>query len=221
MKIKNVVLDLGGIIINLNYDEMYRQFSELIGQQVTKENIHEIIGEDLYKIEKNETSVEGFIWKVQSLKGGNIDATKIIKAYNSLLLDVRPEIFPFLKQLKEKFNLFLLSNTNTIHIQNFLHVKLERAHDIRKSEWESFFDTVYYSHELGMRKPDHEIYHKIVELENLVPSETIFIDDTIENVSAAIECGWHAVQHDPNLKIEEHLNQYIEDCDFIERNRAE
>ena len=221
MKIKNVVLDLGGIIIPLNYDEMFRQFSELIGKEVTKENVYDIIGDDLFKIEKNEVSVEGFIWKIQSLKGGNIDPGKIIKAFNSILLDVRAEIFPFLKEVKKEYKLFLLSNTNTIHIQKFLLDFLEKKHGIRKSDWEGFFDTVYYSHDLEMRKPDHEIYHKVAELENLVPSETIFIDDTIDNVTAAIECGWHAVQHDPSLKIEEQFSHYIEACELLERNRTE
>lgn len=220
-KIKNVVLDLGGIIVDLDYPEMFRQFSELLGEEVNRENIASLIGDDYLKIEKNEVSVEGFIWKIQSLRGGNINAGKIIKAYNSLLVGVRPEIFPFLQQLKEKYRLFLLSNTNTIHIQKFLLDKLEKAHGIRKVEWESFFETVYYSHDLGLRKPEHDIYNKVVELENLNPSETIFIDDTIENVTAAIECGWHAVHHDPKLKIEEHINQYIEDCELLERRRSE
>jgi putative hydrolase of the HAD superfamily len=220
MKIKNVVLDLGGIIIDLDYAEMYRQFSDLIGQEITKENIGEIIGGNLQKIEKNEVSIEGFIWKIQSLRGGDIDAGKIIKAFNSILLEVRPEIFPFLVEIKKKYNLFLLSNTNVIHIQKFLINKLEKKHNIRKQDWESFFDKVYYSHDLGMRKPDHEIYNKVISLENLNPSETIFIDDTIENVMAAIECGWHSVQHDPSLKIEEHFNTYINECELLERNRT-
>ena len=221
MKIKNVVLDLGGIIISLDYNEMFRQFSELLDMEVNKDNVFDIIGDDLYKIEKNEVSIEGFIWKIQSIKGGNVDPGKIIKAFNSILLNVRPEIFPLLKELKKKYKLFLLSNTNEIHVRKFLIDKLEKAHNIRNEDWQAFFDTVYYSHDLGMRKPDHEIYHKVIELESLKPSETIFIDDTIENVTAAIECGWHSVQHDPTLKIEEHIYQYIEDCELLERNRTE
>jgi putative hydrolase of the HAD superfamily len=220
MNIKNVVLDLGGIIVSLDYDEMFRQFSELLDMEINKDNVYEIIGDNLHKIEKNEVSIEGFIWKIQSIKGGNVDPGKIIKAFNSILLDVRPEIFPFLKELKRKYNLFLLSNTNTIHIQKFLLHILEKKHNIRRKDWDDLFHTVYYSHDLGMRKPDHEIYNEVAKRENLKPEETIFIDDTIENVTAAIECGWHSVHHDPSLKIEEHINQYIEDCESLERNRA-
>ncbi len=221
MKIKNIVLDLGGIIVSLDYPKMYKQFSELIGKEITKENVYEFIGDNLYKIEKNEVSVEGFIWKIQSIKGGDIHPGKIIKAFNSILNEVRPEIFSFLRKLKSNYNLFLLSNTNTIHIQKFLLDIIEKKHGLRKKDWEELFHTVYYSHELGMRKPDHEIYNEVIKRERINPSETIFIDDTIENVTAAIECGWHAVHHDPSLKIEEHIYQYIEDCELLERNRTE
>lgn len=212
-KISTIIFDFGGIFLNLDHQKTFDAFSDLLGVKVTMDNAIEIMGDCLFEIEKGTISTEGFLWKIQKLKDGNLDPIDIIKAYNAMLLDVRNEVFPFLKNLRKDYRILLLSNTNAIHIRYVLQNVLERENGVR--DWDSYFDTIYYSHNMGMRKPDHNIYHEVIRIEELNPSEVLFIDDTRENVTAAMECGWNAVQHDPKAKIEEKLEQYISDCESI------
>jgi len=212
-KISTIIFDFGGIFLNLDHQKTFDAFSDLLGEKVSMENAIDVLGECLYDIEKGTISNETFLWKIQKLRNGNLDPIDIIKAYNAMLLDVRNEIFPFLREIRKKYKVLLLSNTNAIHIRYVLQNVLERKNGIR--DWDSYFDTVYYSHEMGMRKPDHIIYKEVIKLEGLDPKEVLFIDDTRENVTAAMECGWNAVQHDPTSKIEEKIEQYINDCESI------
>lgn len=213
-KIKNVVFDFGGILIDLDQKASFDAFGKLLDMEhITQDNIHELVGSALIDLEKGNISNEAFIWKFQHIKGGNVDPVKIIKAWNAMLLGIRPEIFEFLIDVKSRYQSALLSNTNDIHIRHVVYRELELKHDIRN--WSAYFHHVFYSHEMHMRKPDHEIYDELIRRTGYVPNETLFIDDNIENVLAAIECGWHAVQHDPKEKIEVKLQSYIDACESI------
>ena len=167
----------------------------------------------LIDLEKGNISDETFIWKFQHLKGGNLDPVKIIQAWNKMLIRIRPEIFDFLLDVKSKYNCILLSNTNAIHIRYVIYNILEKIH--KELDWNQYFHRVFYSHEMHMRKPDHEIYHQVISEMKIDPKETLFIDDTRENVTAAMECGWYAIQHDPKQKIEDKFNEYITACESI------
>lgn len=212
-KISTIIFDFGGIFLNLDHQKTFDAFSILLGEEVTKENALAVIGECLHDIEKGTITNEVFLWKIQKLMDGNLDPLDIINAFNAMLLDVRNEVFSFLKDIRKRYKVILLSNTNAIHIDHVVKNVLEKENGIM--DWESYFDTVYYSHNMGMRKPDHNIYEEVIKREALNPLEVLFIDDTRENVTAAMECGWNAVQHDPNAKIEEKIEQYISDCESI------
>ena len=212
-KIKNIVFDFGGILLDLDQQATYNAFGELLGEEITPKNIIDKVGNALIDIEKGNISNETFIWKFQHIKGGDVDPVKIIKAWNKMLVRIRPEIFAFLRDVKSNYNCLLLSNTNDIHIRHVMYNMLERNHSER--DWAQYFHKIYYSHEMHMRKPDHEIYHALIDDANINPKETLFIDDTQANVTAALECGWHSVQHDPKEKIENKLKEYIDACESI------
>lgn len=212
-RIKNIIFDFGGVLLDLDQDATFKAFSELLEMEITKDNALEKMGSFVLDIEKGELTIETFIWKIQHLKNGNIDPLKIIRAYNAMLLKMRPEIFGFLTQVKQKYNTYILSNTNAIHLQYVKTNIFEKVYN--RKDWNEFFTKVYYSHEIGMRKPDKEIFEFVMEDAGINPKETLFIDDTIENVMAALECGWHAVHHETNAPIESKLEQYIEDCGII------
>ena len=113
--------------------------------------------------------------------------TDLIVAWNSILLDFPEYRLEFLEQLKEKgtYRMFLLSNTNDLHIQ---HV----AQTMGKTRFERFktcFEGFYLSHEIKMRKPNTEIYEHVLALNTLIPEETLFIDDTKENTDSANKMG--------------------------------
>ena len=114
----------------------------------------------------------------------------IKEVWNSILKDFPLYRLEFLENLKEKYHLFLLSNTDSIHIQRF-------KENVGKQFYDRFFNSfkkMYYSYEMKMRKPDVEIYEFVLKEQNLNPSETLFIDDRQDNIESAAALGiqvWH------------------------------
>lgn len=212
-RIKNIVFDFGGVLLDLDQNASFKAFSDLLGEEITQENAIEKMGTFLLDFERGDITNETFIWKIQHLRQGNLEPLKIIRAYNAMLLGIREEIFSFLTQVSKKYNIYILSNTNAIHLQYVRSAILERHHN--RTDWDELFTKTYYSHEVGMRKPDREIYDYLINDAEINPNETLFIDDTMENVTMAMECGWHAIHHKTNLPIEDKLDEYISDCEVI------
>ena len=115
-----------------------------------------------------------------------------------MILDLPRTQLEILEKLKGNYRLFLLSNTNNLHIRYFLD-DFERQYPELK--FESFFEKVYYSHEIGKRKPDVEVYEYILDDNGLQANECLFIDDNLVNVEAARQAGIHAIHHPRNAAI--------------------
>lgn len=179
--IKNIIFDLGGVILNIDYNKTANAF-----KRIGVANFDDIYsqakqGQVFDKLETGElTSVEfrEYIKEiVPSLESSDID-----KAWNAMLLDLPAQRIVLLKKLKKKYRLFLLSNTNEIHIKAFRKI-------IQSSYGENIFDAIfehqYYSSEMGMRKPNSDCFECVLEKNSLDPSETLFIDDSIQHVEGA------------------------------------
>ena len=179
--VKNIIFDLGGVILNIDYGQTANAFKKI---GVT--NFDEIYsqakqGQVFDKLETGKLSLEEFrnYMKefVPSLKSTDID-----KAWNAMLLDLPVQRVGLLKELKKGYRLFLLSNTNEMHIKAFRKI-------IESSYGEYIFDDIfeqqYYSSEIGMRKPNADCFQYVLEKNSLEPSETLFIDDSIQHVEGA------------------------------------
>jgi putative hydrolase of the HAD superfamily len=127
----------------------------------------------------------------------------IINAWNAMLLDFPAGRIAFLLQLKNRYRTFLLSNTNAIHHQAFQQIQLTPAGTL-----DDCFEKAYYSHEMGLRKPDAEIFQYVLEENNLSAAETLFIDDTISNIEGAMLVNLNCVHLQPNQPIEQILSGY-------------
>ena len=101
-----------------------------------------------------------------------------------MILDIPENRIDFIKSLKESYNLFLLSNTNCIHQLKYLN-DFEKKY---KYSFNSLFQKAYNSHEIGIRKPDKEIFNFVLSDSNLIPEETLFVDDAISNTKSAENC---------------------------------
>ena len=106
-----------------------------------------------------------------------------------MILDIPYENIELLRQLKTKYRIFLLSNTNQIHLDKYT-LDVKRAFDI--DSLDVLFEKTYYSHEMNMRKPNLDIYESVLVKSNLVAEETLFIDDSEENIKAAKKTGIQA-----------------------------
>jgi putative hydrolase of the HAD superfamily len=119
------------------------------------------------------------------VKPGTSDQ-QIIDAWNSILLDLPEERLFILEKAAENHRIFLLSNTNDIHIQEFNHYLLNE-HNLPSLE--PFFESLYLSYEVGLRKPDPKIFEYVLQDAGLDPATTLFIDDSIQHIQAAHELG--------------------------------
>ena len=141
---------------------------------------------------------EEFIASLQKMAGSSLGTDVIQKAWNALLIRFPAERIELLKKLRQKYRLFLLSNTNAIHVVEFQKIY---SNTFQNGSLVDLFDKVYYSNEIGMRKPNAEIYEFVLKDSQLLPEETLFIDDSLPNVEGAKQVGIQAIHLKPGQTI--------------------
>ena len=182
--VKAIIFDLGGVILNINYQKTITQFKNL-GVITDDSYFSKNFQTDVFnQIETGKISEEEFLLELQK-KNTAISIKKLKNAWNAMLLDLPHKRIDLLKKIKETFSIYLLSNTNAIHIAEF---KRQLGPDLYH-EFYNLFDKIYYSHEIGFRKPDPKAFHIILEENKLATDEVFFIDDSIQHIKAAKKIG--------------------------------
>ena len=178
--IKNLVFDFGDIFINLDKPATYREMAALGVTKITEEMI-----EVYHQYEKGLMTTNDFITFFQDKFG--LEKSDLIRSWNAVLLDFPKNRLEFIKELaaSKKYRLFLLSNTNDLHI-SWIRENLGEAF---YNEFKNCFEQFYLSHEINFRKPDTEIYEFVLSENNLIATETLFVDDLKENTDAANTLG--------------------------------
>lgn len=194
--IKNIIFDLGGVIINLSVEKTHQAFATLSGLplQEIKDRVHQAAYFQEY--EKGLVSDSEFRNHLRKSLNLNVDDTQLDNAWNAMLLDIPIERIRLLERLKGPFNLYLLSNTNNIHLQSFNEQVFQLTGFPSLNQ---YFNNAYYSHLIKMKKPDVEIYEYVLHDNNLLPQETIFLDDNSDNLAGASKAGirtFHVQQPD-------------------------
>lgn len=189
MPIKNIIFDLGGVILNIDYNLTIQAFKDLGIQQFDRFYTQAQQSTIFDDIETGKTSPQDFINELKQLAGINVPDEKIINAWNAMLLNLPKERIELLKKVKSNYNTFLLSNTNIIHFEAYMHY-FNEAYQLN---FNSLFHKAYYSHEIGLRKPHAEVFNYVLEDQKLVPSETVFIDDSEQHIIGAKSTGINAV----------------------------
>ena len=183
--IRNIIFDWGGVITNIDYHATIHKFAE-IGITDFKEYYSKSAINELFLLfEKGK--IEAYEMRNNLRKDFNVNVTdqQIDDAWNAMLLDTPVERLELLKFLKTDYRIFLLSNTNSIHAPHYN----KYIQDTYGINFPGLFESVYYSHEIGMRKPDHEIYEFVLNKSGLKKDETLFIDDLEVNILPARELG--------------------------------
>lgn len=203
-KINTIIFDLGGVIINLDIAATIAEFNKLSAQpfEAIYTQLQQTPVFDLF--DKGLIREQEFFNGLKVAMGAEPDDKLMLKAWNAMLLDFPPHRLRLLTQLKSRYRLFLLSNTNETHIREFEAQLLESR---GYQNLEPFFEKVYYSCRMGMRKPDTEIFEYVLKENGLLAEETLFIDDTIHHVEGALKTGIQAhllpKDKDVSLLIEE------------------
>ena len=182
--IDNIIFDLGNVILNIDYQNTIDAF-EKIG--VPDASIFYSKSSQLNifnQLETGHISKQNFILEIQKFVP-KASASQIINAWNAILEDLPNERLEILKSIKDKFSIFLLSNTNTIHIEKIIDKLGEKKYE----EFYNLFDKVYYSHEVKLRKPNADIFKLVIKENHLSIKNTLFIDDSIQHIESAKKIG--------------------------------
>ena len=182
----NLILDLGGVLIDVDYDASARAFRAL-GFPDFDGLYTKAAQTDLFdRFETGDLSPDGFRDAVRTLLGGDLSDADIDSSWNAMLGTIPPERIALVKRLRERMPVFLLSNTNAIHVPAFEAI-IQR--DLGITDFKQLFTGAYYSCDLGMRKPNTDIYLHVVDRHGLDPSRTLFIDDSPQHVEGARQAG--------------------------------
>lgn len=184
--VKNLLFDFGGVIVSLSKANAIARFKE-----IGFENIDDFLGEFRQKgifldYETGKIDRDNFLKEFRRLGNNKATMEEIDSAWLAFLLDIPLYKYDLLKELRKKYRVLLLSNTNP-SVSSWA----------RSSQFsptgetiEDFFDKCYLSYEIGCAKPEREIFHFITKDAGILPEETLFFDDGVDNIRAADELGF-------------------------------
>lgn len=186
-KCKAIIFDLGAVILNINYQNTIDEFTKLGVNNAATFYSKKVQTNLFNQIETGMISSNEFLKALQKeTKNANIN--QVEKAWNAMLLDLPEERIQLIEKLKKNnYSIYLLSNTNAIHIDAI-------KKQLGKRKWLAFcklFDKMYLSHELGLRKPDVKIFEYILNEQKLKAEEVFFIDDSPQHIASAKKIGIH------------------------------
>lgn len=197
--IKNIIFDLGGVLLDIDYNKSAEAF-RCLGFDHFKKMYNQFEADALFEqLETGKTTEENFFKVLMAASGSPITPEQITTAWNAMILQFRKESLSFLKSIADEYNLYLLSNTNSIHMRHF---QQKLCDETGQSSLDTYFKKAWYSHRIGLRKPYGEIYEFVIGDAGLIPAETIFIDDTKNNLPMAAAAGIKAYLLKPGERIE-------------------
>ena len=196
--LKNIIFDLGGVLLSIDYKKTANAFVNL-GVEDFEKMYDQFSADDLFiKLETGHISQEYFFKQMQA-RIHSLTPESITAAWNAMVLNFRLESLQFLEVLSKKYNLYLLSNTNVIHKENFDRLFTQET---GRRSLDDYFIKAYYSHLIGFRKPNADIFTFVLKDADLNAGETLFIDDSSNNTEAAQELGIKTHLLLPDEKIE-------------------
>ncbi|MDC3029765.1 HAD family phosphatase [Flavobacteriales bacterium] len=183
--IKNILFDLGGVLYHIDYELTIKAFKKL-GIKNFHEHFSQQQQNNLFdRLETGKINDEDFIKEMKALLP-HCTRGEIINAWNALLIGIPQENIQLLKDLSKQYRLFLLSNTNAIHI-NQINKLLYKNYNLKSLD--PLFDKIYLSHQIGIRKPNSETFEWVLKDARILAQETLFIEDSLQHIKSAKELG--------------------------------
>ncbi len=208
MPLRHLIFDLGNVLIDLDFAATEKQLRRMLGAHF-RASFARNEQEGLFEaFEKGLISEEVFFAQLQRLAGRHIGTAELKAAWNAMLLAFPLERLEWVATLRSRYRTYVLSNTNATHLEwVYRHLRVRYGIEDYESR---FFDKVWYSHHLHMRKPEPEIFAHVLAEAALEPAQTLFVDDNPANVAAAQAAGMVAVHHRPGNDIRDTLRPYLE-----------
>jgi putative hydrolase of the HAD superfamily len=188
-----LILDFGGVIYQIDHIQQQEAFAQAGLRNFDELYSHAQQSPLFADFECGRISSADFLGQIQDWLGGRLDAGQIEYLWNSILVGFPPQNVALLEKLRQKYRLYLLSNTNAIHHHVFIsEFKRTYAYD-----FDSLFEQTFYSFKVGKRKPDAEVYLEVLSRVYTPGMQLLFIDDTRQNVDAAIQNGLPSLWLEP------------------------
>lgn len=188
--IKNIIFDLGGVLLNIDYNAPIATF-EKMGISGFDNFYSQAKQTDLFdRFETGEIKPDEFRAEIKKHTHQTVSDQQIDLAWNSLLLDLPPARIELLRSLKNNYSIYLLSNTNEIHVTEFEKNLIQQ---FGTHPFKEIFIKYYYSCRMGKRKPNTDCFLQVINENNLVPEETLFIDDSLQHIEGAKKTGLHTI----------------------------
>lgn len=196
MQIENIIFDLGGVIINLDIDATFRKFSNLFRREVRTEIFNHKEDFPFFRAyELGKIDDDTFRNHLRQLAGFHIEDDVLDDAWNAMLQDIPEERINWVSELTKDYNCVVLSNTNHIHIRHFDHIfNTSTPYDLPSR----LFQEVFYSYEIGHRKPDAGAFEYVLDNMGFDAEKTVLYDDLPENLETAKRLGIQTVYVERN-----------------------
>ena len=187
--IRNILFDLGGVILDINIQATLKMFYELGFPAELLQYPFSMNTDLFFKYETGKLNEDEFRNEIRKVTGVELTDETFDEAWTAMLLRIPKERTELLNVLATRYNLYMLSNTSSLHVPVFQKMYLEFAgvsmHDV--------FTKIYYSHEIGYLKPDAEAWEYVINDAGIEAGETLFLDDSIQNIKASLELGFKAI----------------------------
>jgi glucose-1-phosphatase len=187
--IRNIIFDYGNVIFDIDFEKTQHSFTEIGIRNVELFFAHTGHNPIFNEFEKGNISSAEFRDGIRRITDRpDLTDVQIDSAWNSLLIGIPPVNHDILLKAKDKYRTFLLSNINEIHL-DYINKYLKLEYNVESND--IFFEKVYYSHLIRLRKPDREIFEFVCSDSDLLPEETLYIDDSPQHLKTASEMGFN------------------------------
>jgi len=203
--VKNVILDLGGVLVDIEPSNTVEAFKRIMQPDIYESINWEDATEALCSMEVGKWDKSQFFGYFKKICKPSVIEEEIIDAWNAMVLEFPHERVEMVKSLAQKYNLFLLSNTNEIHISCFEQDFKNRYH----IHLPDLFSKVFYSSEIGFRKPHAESFHYVLNHAGIIAEETVMVDDREDNCRMAESIGMQSIKVPENSGLEAVIGELL------------
>jgi putative hydrolase of the HAD superfamily len=198
-KTENIIFDLGGVLLDIDYNRTRTAFERLGVHNFDEMYSQANAGRLFQKLETGKISEADFYKELNRSAGLKLPPEEIRDAWNAMLLSFREKSLLSLDDIRSRYHIYLLSNTNYIHLDS-----LKKTFQLKKREkgFEEYFNKVFYSCVIGLRKPDLVCYEWVLKELKIQPQKTLFIDDSLQNIAGAKAAGLQTILLTQEKRIE-------------------
>lgn len=184
--IKNIIFDLGGVVLDIDESIVYKEL-EKMGISTSELAHSKEFMDIMSKFDTGIYTAPTFRKKTKAFLGQEkMTDQKFDSIWNSMLLDIPRERIEAIEKVRKHYKIFLMSNSNVIHYDLYVRdLQLRFGYN----EFDELFNKSYFSFAEHLEKPDPRFFELILDHEHLLPEETLFIDDTAENIKVAKSLG--------------------------------